>query len=535
MVLPLANDDSLMNLYLQSLSTDLIAPGAKDTAGALREIEPFLENQPTPGTILFITYGIERRAFPSFSEHAGNARDQILVLGVGTTQGGPLRSASGQFVAEEGRRLFSKLDLEGLRALKDQADIPVSTITLDDDDMNGCSAMPLVIFRPFNNGNAQVRWVDQGYWLVIPVALLTALGFRRGWMIRWTTAGFAALFLLHAPTASARDFHFIDLWLTPDQQGRYYYQKGDYATAAERFQDPMWKGMALCREKDYEGALNQFALVDSPESWFNQGNALAYLKKYPEAVKAYTEALKQHPHWREAEENLALIRSLIPPPPKKSDEEEARNFKPDQIQFDDKAKRGKKSRMNSASRKWLMSGCAISRRVRRISCGANSRSNRRRRSVDDPRPSYFCDLHMPSQRRAEARCACGDTITSPHLCRAGRPGEGDCSGADYFVGEPEFPQFNVENAIVVLPQETPENSNETIDGQTFAGIGITYLIYPQQPGRFKLPPAEIVVKYASNPPQSTEMRLPLPTVVFEAVIRRRLRILIIFCLRLRSP
>ncbi|MBV9572847.1 MAG: BatD family protein, partial [Acidobacteriales bacterium] len=89
---------------------------------------------------------------------------------------------------------------------------------------------------------------------------------------------------------------------------------------------------------------------------------------------------------------------------------------------------------------------------------------------------------------------------------------------NYFTGAPEFPQINIENAIVVLPEETPQNTNETLAGQTFAGIGITYLIYPQQPGRFKLPPVQIMVKYAADPPQSVEVRLQLPSVAFDAVI-----------------
>jgi hypothetical protein len=89
---------------------------------------------------------------------------------------------------------------------------------------------------------------------------------------------------------------------------------------------------------------------------------------------------------------------------------------------------------------------------------------------------------------------------------------------NYFTGAPEFPQLNLDNAIVVLPQETPKNTNETIGGQVFAGIGVTYLIYPQQPGAFHLPRAEVTVKYAPNPPQSIEARLPLPSVAFEAVI-----------------
>ena len=89
---------------------------------------------------------------------------------------------------------------------------------------------------------------------------------------------------------------------------------------------------------------------------------------------------------------------------------------------------------------------------------------------------------------------------------------------NYFMGEPEFPQFNLDNAIVVLPEETPQNSNETIAGQTYAGITVTYRIYPQQPGSFKLPKADVGVKYAADPPKSVEVHVPLPAVEFEAVV-----------------
>lgn len=89
---------------------------------------------------------------------------------------------------------------------------------------------------------------------------------------------------------------------------------------------------------------------------------------------------------------------------------------------------------------------------------------------------------------------------------------------NYFMGEPGFPQLNMENAIVVLPGETPRNSNETIAGQTYAGITVTYLVYPQQAGSFRLPKADIAVKYAVDPPKSAEVHVALPAVSFEAVI-----------------
>src|SRR5262249_55526851 len=121
-------------------------------------------------------------------------------------------------------------------------------------------------------------------------------------------------------------------------------EHGDYETAAARFSDPMWKGVALYRAGKYDAAVDAFARDDSAESWFSQGNALAHLGRYPEAVASYGEALKRQPHWASAEKNLALVQLLIPKPGDE-EEEEAPNLKPDEIQFDDKGKKGEKGRM----------------------------------------------------------------------------------------------------------------------------------------------------------------------------------------------
>jgi|SRR5271156_5094197 len=72
---------------------------------------------------------------------------------------------------------------------------------------------------------------------------------------------------------------------------------------------------------------------------------------------------------------------------------------------------------------------------------------------------------------------------------------------NYFTGSPEFPEFEIDNAIVVLPQDRPQNSNEQIGGVTYAGITETYTLYPQQPRDFRLPPAAITISYASAPPE----------------------------------
>ena len=87
---------------------------------------------------------------------------------------------------------------------------------------------------------------------------------------------------------------------------------------------------------------------------------------------------------------------------------------------------------------------------------------------------------------------------------------------NYFTGSPDFPEFEIENAIVVSPQDRPANSNTQIGGVRYAGITETYVIYPQQAGDFHLPREQVTVPYALAPPKSTIAHVPLPPLEFHA-------------------
>jgi len=144
---------------------------------------------------------------------------------------------------------------------------------------------------------------------------------------------------------------FADLWLTPDQQGRLAFERGDYETAAERFEDPAWKGAACYAGRDWDCAIDQFARLDTAEAYFNLGNAYARGESYELAVEAYEQALDRRPGWPEAQENRDLVASLIPKVPEDEEEEggpQDPTFKPDEVKFDDKADKGKEGEVEQS-------------------------------------------------------------------------------------------------------------------------------------------------------------------------------------------
>jgi Ca-activated chloride channel family protein len=343
-VLPLTDDPSVLETFVTELATNLMPVAGNEPVQALELAATMLEKEETPGTILFFTDGIPAEAASAFADHGDRTRDAVMVLAFGTSEGAPIRLPDDRFATDaSGRRIVARLDREGLDTLADRADVWVASATVDQADIDRIDRRMERHLRSAREDDPGARWSDTGYWLAWPAALLALFWFRRGWSVRWGTAVLVWVFLSAGASADAAELRFADLWLTPDQQGRYWMERDEPLEAAARFEDPMWKGVAYYRAGDWENAILQFARIDTAEGWFNLGNAYAQSGSNEEAIKAYDVALARRPGWAEAEENRALVESLIPPPEPESDEEQQGDphFKPDEVKFDEKGKKGK--------------------------------------------------------------------------------------------------------------------------------------------------------------------------------------------------
>lgn len=350
LVVPLTEDDALIQTYTDALASGIMPKPGKDTAAALRLADSLLKADGSSGTILLMTDGVEEAAGASAKEISSS----ILVLGVGTAEGGLVKQADGGFLTGTGGdRIVSKLDLDGLKQFGRETGAGVATITDDDSDVRWIAQH---VRRNFAQQAAKEgdRWRDLGWWLLIPVALLLGLSFRRGWVVKVAVLLACARLLSPAPAEAAS---LVDVWLTPDQQGRLAFERGDFASASMHFKDPMWKGVALYRAGRFQDAIDSFANVDTAESWFDQGNALLHLGKFEEAVAAYGKALQKRKGWPEAEANLGIAERLLKQQQEEDEEQQQDpNQKPDSVQFDDKGKQGKAGQVNVAeqtSEMWM--------------------------------------------------------------------------------------------------------------------------------------------------------------------------------------
>jgi Ca-activated chloride channel family protein len=185
MVMPLTDDATVLEMYLMALQTELMPVQGKDPSRALSLAQQTLDREDVPGSILFTTDGIASGHLPTFVEHSETNQDALLVLGVGTSEGGPVRAGDSFATDTAGRRITATLDKEGLEAVTREAGAFVATVTLDDRDVERIQRRVQSHLESVREEDESARWRDFGYYLVFPVAVLGLLWFRRGWTVQW--------------------------------------------------------------------------------------------------------------------------------------------------------------------------------------------------------------------------------------------------------------------------------------------------------------------------------------------------------------
>lgn len=292
---PLTNDPSLFDIFLPAIGSDIMPVEGKVAQNALDLATGLLEKTDVSGSILLVTDDAPGSLKLAVTDRA--LSHQLLVLGVGAVVNAgndkafvPLNEKSLKRLARTNKGLYQRWSM-------DQTDIR----TID-----------RRIHSHFENSALFVQpWVDMGYWLLYPAALLLLLWFRKGWTLQWVIAGVVFLGLFGGTPAEAKEFRFIDLWMTPDQQGWHHFSDGDYSEAAARFENVEWRALSRYLSEDFETAAELYGRLGTPEGFFSQANALARSQHYLRAVAAYDEALRLDPWLEKARHNRQIIQAII--------------------------------------------------------------------------------------------------------------------------------------------------------------------------------------------------------------------------------
>lgn len=104
---------------------------------------------------------------------------------------------------------------------------------------------------------------------------------------------------------------FLLLWLTPDQQGRLLFELGYYDKAAQRFQNPLWKGFSFYAGEEFSSAATLFSQYPDEKGLLARGNALAHAREYVPALMVYQQLLEQYPENQAAKTNSVIVLARV--------------------------------------------------------------------------------------------------------------------------------------------------------------------------------------------------------------------------------
>jgi len=303
-VIPLTNDPDVVDIFLNAIRSDIMPRNGKFPEKALPVADRILRDSQVSGTILMIGDGIGPQTNAVFKQYFTTHSHQLLVLGIGH------ETLNNDFIPLERRALEKLADVGGGF---------YQSLTLDKEDVQQVN-------RRINNhlvivDDSSRPWVDAGYDLLFPFALILLLWFRKGWTLHWVwVLLFTGMLAMPSP-AMASDHSLwsrwhpastlMDMWLTKDQQGLYYLKKGEYQKAAERFENIAWRGVAYYRAENFKVAIAMFSRIDTVDGYFNLGNAYAHNRQYLLAVNSYNHVLQLNPKHAGAQKNRDKIQAII--------------------------------------------------------------------------------------------------------------------------------------------------------------------------------------------------------------------------------
>lgn len=308
-VTPLTEDTETISSQVKSLTTSIMPTQGSRSDSALRLAASLLtQSGQLGGHILLITDGVDSHSQAIAAELASQSVF-TSVLAVGTSDGAPIPLAAGGFFKDaSGGIVVPKLDQVSLRQLALSGAGQFRQMTTDDSDINR-------LLAPLDSLDARSEatdtdlktdsWFEEGPWLLLPVLLLAAFAFRRGYL--------ALLIIFIAPLPEpAHALDWNSLWQNNNQQARQLLDNNQPKQAAETFTDAQWKAAAQYKAGDYQSALETLQSLNKQdaETLYNAANAQAQLGQYDQAIENYNKALKLDPQHADASYNREQVEKL---------------------------------------------------------------------------------------------------------------------------------------------------------------------------------------------------------------------------------
>jgi Ca-activated chloride channel family protein len=319
-VTPLTDDVVTIEALVPSLSPNIMPLFGSKPVEAIELAIGLLDGtEANRGKVLLMTDGI--RGFDEellITELFAENDYELLIMGIGTEEGAPIRTNDGNFLTDEaGALIIPTLNKNVLQSLANRVSGRYHDIQLADSDL----AFLLSDFELLDEDQmSDVEeefdvWHEFGPWLLLLVLPIAAMSFRRGWLFSLVLVTGSGMML---PSQQVQALEWKDLWMTRDQQAAEAFASEEHSTAALLFEATDWAGAANYKAANYEAAIASFSSIDTVDGHYNRGNALALSGNYAESIAAYDMALSLELGHVDSLQNKAIVEQLL-------EQEEAEN------------------------------------------------------------------------------------------------------------------------------------------------------------------------------------------------------------------
>jgi Ca-activated chloride channel family protein len=305
-VAPLTSDANSLSDLLDEMAPDTMPVDGDSASLAIQRGVTLIEDAKAAGGSLVLITDQADAAADAAARKANAAGVQVSVLGVGTPQGGPIPLAGGGFLHDaQDHMVLAGRDEAALSALATAGGGRYVSMSEDRSDIDALHAQLRAAPLKAVNGSVGDEWQDRGPWLLLPLLLVVAMAFRRGWLLLLPLVVFPLL------PGNANATSWQDLWQRPDQQAAQALQQGQPKQAQQLARDPAWRGAAAYRAGNYVGATQALQQAPGGDAAYNLGNALARQGQYQQAIGAYDKALKLAPDNADAKTNRKAVEDWL--------------------------------------------------------------------------------------------------------------------------------------------------------------------------------------------------------------------------------
>ena len=340
---PISEDNQTLLNLLPSLSPVMMPNyGANPLLGFEQAAKLLKGSNITQGHILWVTDDIESQEINLIADWVSNQSVSMTVMTVGTEAGGVVQIPSYGLLKDSNDKLIMpRLPIQRFQQLSQKSNIKWVALVPGEDSV--AELLPPDLASTDAQMDSEVQKevnhpLDIGSYFLFLLIPLAAFIFRRGTLLSLMVVLVLPAALLN-PQPSYADGKlpdFLAIFQSQDQQGYQSWQAKQYQAAEAQFKNPQWRASALYRQGRYAEAAKLFNLDKSPQGHYNRGNALALSGSLQGANDAYEKALQLDPNFKDAQENLAVVKNLLAQQPENNSDSQDNQDDPQNNNQEDK-------------------------------------------------------------------------------------------------------------------------------------------------------------------------------------------------------